>query len=143
MNRKILVLFIFIIVLVPFLYPLFKPEIFISHDSEPQIVRIGAFYKAIIDGQFPPRWAGDLNYKYGAPTLIFFFPLEGYLGTFFHIIGFSLQDSYKIIMGASFILASFFFYLWMSQIFEKKVASWVLKEKLEPSHNFWVVSCRR
>lgn len=118
-NNLIYVLFIAVIFIFFSSSLLFNNKIFITHDSEPQIVRIGAFYKSLMDGQIPPRWAGDLNFGFGDPALIFFFPLQGYLGSFFHIIGFSLQDSYKAIMILSFVLAPVFFYLWLRFKFDR------------------------
>lgn len=119
-NKLFLSLLVGISIL--FLIPLFKTGIPATHDGEAQVVRITAFYKAISDNQFPPRWAGDLNYRYGLPTLNFFFPLEGYLGTVFHSFGISLQDSYKLQLIASFVCAPLFFFLWASQLFKKEVA---------------------
>jgi len=121
-NKKLffplLIIFIFILYSLPF----FQPGFYLSHDGEPQVARITAFYKAIVDGQIPPRWAGDLNYGYGLPTLSFFFPLEGYLGTVIRLLGLSLQNVYKIEMVGAFILAPLFFYLWASLLFKKHVA---------------------
>ncbi|RJQ25342.1 hypothetical protein C4577_06075 [Candidatus Parcubacteria bacterium] len=120
--KTLLVIGAVIIFIVYFLHPLLREEMYVSHDSEPQIVRIGAFYKAITSGQIPPRWASDLNYRYGSPTLNFFFPLEGYLGTIIHLIGFNLQNTFKILMGASFIFSIVFFFYWLREIFDKNTA---------------------
>lgn len=125
-RKKIKESYIFIAVLIVvcigFLFPFFQPGFYLSHDGEAQVVRITAFYKSIMDGQIPPRWAGDLNYGYGLPTLNFFFPLEGYIGTVIRLFGFSLQDVFKLEMAGSFILAPVMFFLWASKIFKKEIA---------------------
>jgi len=115
---------ILIIVLFGFVYllPFFRNEFYITHDSEPQVARSAAVYKALLDGQVPPRWAGDLNFYYGVPSPNFFFPLMGYLMTIIHLMGFSLETSYKIIMGSAFVLSGVTFYLWISQRFNPKIA---------------------
>jgi len=120
-NGKSLI-FLIILIFSVYLWHLYKPGFYLSHDGEPQVVRISAFYKTIMDGQIPPRWAGSLNYGFGTPALSFFFPLEGYLGTIIHLLGFSMQNSYKILMGLSFILAPLFFYKWIGEFFERRLA---------------------
>ena len=117
-------LFVIIIVTVCifFLWPLFRQGFYVTHDSEPQLARMTAVYKAVVDGHIPARWAGDLNYRYGIPSPNFFFPLNGYLNTLLHLIGFSFQDSYKILMGVSLIASTVFFYLWMTELFGRKIA---------------------
>ncbi len=117
-------LFVTIIVTVCifFLWPLFRQGFYVTHDSEPQLARMTAVYKAVVDGHIPARWAKDLNYRYGNPSPNFFFPLNGYLNTLLHLIGFSFQDSYKILMAVSLIASTVFFYLWMTELFERKIA---------------------
>ncbi|MBU1999443.1 MAG: hypothetical protein KKE64_08140 [Candidatus Omnitrophica bacterium] len=105
-----------------FSIPLLSNNFYVTHDGQAQVVRIAAYYQAIIDGQIPPRWAGNLNYQHGLPTLSFFFPLEGYLGTVFHLIGFSFQDSYKILMIGSFLFSPVFFFFFLNKLFKKEVA---------------------
>ncbi|OGK30447.1 hypothetical protein A3F29_00380 [Candidatus Roizmanbacteria bacterium RIFCSPHIGHO2_12_FULL_33_9] len=114
----------FLIIVISFLYlfPITHSGLYVSHDGIPQIARAAASIKAMTDGQFPPRWAKNLNYGYGTPGLIFFYSLNGYAVGFLYLLGINLQDSFKLLMAASFVLAPLFFYLWTSQIFEKKIA---------------------
>jgi len=116
--------FLILIVLISLVYliPIFQPGFFIGHDNIPQVARIAARIKALTDGQFPPRWAGDLNYGYGHPGFIFFYSLSGYLGSSLYFLGVSLENGYEFLMGATFILAGFFFYLWVSQFLKKEIA---------------------
>ncbi len=105
-----------------FLYPLFHSQFFITHDGENHIARIGAYYKSFLDGNILPRWAGDLNYGYGTPVFIFFYPLSGYLGSFFHALGFSLENVFKLISGIAFISCGLTFYIWTRNLLEEKYA---------------------
>lgn len=116
--------FLVLIVLISLVYliPIFNPGFFIGHDNVPQVARIAARVKALTDGQFPPRWAGDLNYGYGHPGFIFFYSLSGYLGSLLYFLGFSLENGYEFLMAATFTLAPIFFYLWVSQFLKKEIA---------------------
>ncbi|EKD86794.1 MAG: hypothetical protein ACD_37C00141G0001 [uncultured bacterium] len=117
-------IFLVLIVVISFLYliPILQPGFFIGHDNTPQVARIAARIQAIQDGQFPPRWAGELNYGYGIPGFIFFYSLSGYLGSFLYFLGFSLENSYELLMVLTFTLSPFFFYLWTNQFLKNKYA---------------------
>lgn len=116
--------FLILIVFISLVYliPIFQPGFFIGHDNVSQLARTAARIKALIDGQIPPRWAGDLNYSYGHPGFIFSYSLSGYLGAFLYFLGASLEDGYEFLIGATFILAAIFFYLWVSQFLRKEIA---------------------
>ncbi|HLB60473.1 MAG TPA: 6-pyruvoyl-tetrahydropterin synthase-related protein [Patescibacteria group bacterium] len=100
-----------------FLWPFFPDGIPVTHDGEVHVVRIAAYFKAIRDGQIPPRWAGDLNYGFGSPALSFSYPLAGYMGSALHAVGVSYETGYKFIAAMSFILAPLAFYRWMIRRF--------------------------
>jgi len=120
MKKKILLglLLITSVYLTPFL----KIPFFQTHDGANQVARIGAYYKAFSDGQFPPRWAGSLNYRFGSPVFIFFYPLSGYIGSFLHWIGLGLEASYKALLAICFLLAPVTFYVWCSKFLKKEAA---------------------
>lgn len=122
MRKGILLFAILAIIVLPFLIPLFAPSFYQSHDGEAHVARFGAYYKAFSDGQFPPRWAGDLNYKYGSPVFIFYYPLPGSIAAGLHALGITLEHSFKLLMIISFVLGPTLFYLWASSIVRKEVA---------------------
>ncbi len=105
-----------------FLIPLLMPGFIMGHDSQVILSREASRIEAIKDGQFPLRWAGDLNYGYGNPSFIFFYSLGGYLLAFLHFLRIPLETAYELILGSSFIFASLIFYLWTKQLFKKEVA---------------------
>src|SRR6185369_6183787 len=70
----------------------------------------------------PPRWAGNLNFGYGTPIFIFYYPLPGYLASLFHSGGLSFETIFKLIIGASSLLAPVSFYLWARLLFKKESA---------------------
>lgn len=105
-----------------FLFPLFQPGLYQSHDGEALVARFAAYYKAFAENMFPPRWAGDLNFHYGSPVLNFYYPLPGYIASFLHIFNISFQDTYKILIGLAFITAPVGIYLWLRHRVNKKTA---------------------
>ncbi|MDO8658789.1 MAG: 6-pyruvoyl-tetrahydropterin synthase-related protein [Candidatus Levybacteria bacterium] len=118
--KKLIVILILIHAI--FLFPFLKPGIPLSHDGDGHVARIGAYHRAFGDGQLPPRWAGDLNYRFGTPVLIFNYQLPYYFADFFHAIGFNLTDAFKFVLGISFILSGVGFFLWLSQLVHKEAA---------------------
>lgn len=123
-GQRKLIFHILLLLLIPlcFLGPLFKKGLYQSHDGEAHVARFGAYVKAFKDGQLPPRWAGDLNYRYGTPLFIFYYPLPGWIASGLHALGFSLVDSFKILIGSVFVLAPLPFFLWSSRFLQKKAA---------------------
>ncbi len=99
-----------------FLVPLFKNNFYLSHDGEAQVARFGAYVKAFEDKQFPPRWAGDLNYRFGSPVLIFYYPLPGFISVPLSLSGIDLETTFKIIIGFSFVFSFTSFFLWIKQL---------------------------
>jgi len=94
------------------IYPLFHPGFFPMHDDE-QIARLQQLILAINNWQIPPRWVPDLGFGYGFPLFNFYPPLVYYLGYLFHLVGFSLINSTKLVMGLGFIFSAFFMFLWV------------------------------
>ena len=105
-----------------FLWPLFQSGIFHTHDGVLHIARTAAYFEELTRGQFPVRWAGDLNYGYGSPLFIFYYPLPYVLGSFLHFIGLNFTVAFKILLGLSFIGAPVTFYLWIKKLFPKNIA---------------------
>lgn len=111
-----------VIVLVFFLWPLFQSGIFHTHDGQLHIARIAAYFEELSRGQFPVRWASDLNYGYGTPLFIFYYPLPYFLGSILHFFGISFTEAFKILLGISFIAAPITFYLWLRKLFPLGIA---------------------
>lgn len=101
-----------------FVLPGFIP----SHDGECQIIKLWQFDKSIREGNLLPVWAPDLNKGYGIPIFGFFYLLPNYLGEAFHLLGFSLIDSFKLTLALSEILSGIFFFLWLKVFFKKEIA---------------------
>ncbi len=103
---------VFLISFLP-LFDLLTSGLPITHDSIDHIARIANFYKNLSEGTVIPRWAGDLNLGFGHPILIFLYPLPSYFASLFHFFGTSYVDSFKLVLGVSYILSGIFMYLWL------------------------------
>lgn len=87
-----------------------------THDGLVHLPRLAAYFKALRDGQIPPRFAGDLNYGYGMPLFIFIYHFPYLLGSGLLAIGFSLVNAFKLTLAASYLFSGLFMY-WFSREF--------------------------
>ncbi len=94
---------------------LFHPGLPLTHDGQDHVARIANFYQNLAEGNLIPRWAGNLNWGYGHPILEFLYPLPSYLASFFHLLGFSLVASAKVVFVLGMVLSLFFMYLWLAE----------------------------
>lgn len=109
----------FIVIIIPFFIifclslvvvkPLFIQGYFPMHDNT-QIQRVSEMGKALKDGMFPVRWAGDLGYGYGYPIFNFYAPLAYYFGGFLTIFGIDPIVATKTMMGLPILLAGVFMF---------------------------------
>lgn len=116
--------FAFLIIIIGFFYllPLYSNSLIATHDGESLIVKGAALYKALAEAQIPPRWAGDMNYSFGAPVLNNYYPLLGYLLSTLYALGIGFENSYKTLLGFSFILSGITFYKYISLIIKREAA---------------------
>lgn len=114
MNRKIIfcLTFLFLISIFPLL-DLLHPGLPITHDGQDHVARIANFYQNLREGTIVPRWAGNLNWGYGHPILMFLYPLSSYTASLFHFLGFSLVDSLKLVFALAFVASGITMYLWL------------------------------
>lgn len=111
LNRHLVLIFI-LLSIIPLL-DLFRPGLPITHDGQDHVARIANFYQSLQEGVIVPRWAGNLNWGYGHPILMFLYPLPSYAASFFHFLGFSFIDSTKIVFGLAYILSGITMYFWL------------------------------
>lgn len=112
--------FLWLILLIVYLLPLinlFNAGLPITHDGKDHAARIANFYESLSEGNIIPRWAGNLNWGYGHPVMMFLYPLPSYIASAFHAIGFSFADSVKLVFGFGFAASVFSMYLFSSIVF--------------------------
>ena len=115
-NRFFLLVIFFS--LLPLVFIFSTSDLYHSHDGLVHLPRIAAFYKALSDGHFPVRWAGDLNYGYGMPLFNFIYQLPYLVSSVFIFLGFGLVNSFKLSISLSFILSGIFMFLAAKEFFE-------------------------
>ena len=104
-------------------WPLFQPGFIPTHDGEYHLIRFHEFETMLKNGYWFPRWAPGLNSGYGVPLFNFNYPFPNYLGVFFHTLGFSLADSFKLTMATGYLAAIVFCFVWLSKLFPKSRAA--------------------
>lgn len=114
-----------LILAVPALFDLSRPGFYTSHDGETHAARLAQYAQAIKDGQFPPRFADNFYSGLGSPIFVYIYPLPYLLGALIHFLGFSIADSFKILMGTSFIFSGVFTYLWLSYLLKSPKAGFI------------------
>lgn len=91
-------LLIILVLSIGAIWALFVPGYFGASDDV-HIAWLYEMHYLVSIGQFPPRYVPDLSFGFGYPLFNFVFPLPYYIGEIFHLIGFSLVDSIKIVFG--------------------------------------------
>lgn len=112
------------LLLIFFMRDLAKPGLPMLHDSNPHMARMIAYHTALQDGQFPPMWAKEVLGGIGSPVLMLNYQLPYMLGEVWHLAGLSYFDSYKLILGLSFILSGVLMYLALNSQFGR-LGAWV------------------
>ena len=118
------ILFLFLLS-IPALYSLSLDGFYTSHDGVTHTARIAQYYKALKDGQFPPRFADSFYNGIGSPIFVYIYPLPYLFGSIIHALGFSFVDSFKILMAGGFILSAVFSYFWLIEVFKSPRAALV------------------
>jgi len=101
--------FLLLIITIPTFTSLLNNQYFSIHDNQ-HVVRLYLLDQGIKQGYLYPRWVDGLSFGYGDPLFNFYPPLVYYLGELFHLLGFSLIWSVKLVFIFGFILASFSMY---------------------------------
>ena len=110
MKARILIVVLVVIALLP-LFDLLHPGLPRGHDTPDHVARIANFYTSLSEGNLIPRWAGNLNWGYGHPILMFLYPFPSYIASLFHAIGFSFVDSTKLVFVVSFVVSMLAMYV--------------------------------
>lgn len=98
---------------------LLNNQYFSIHDDQ-HIARLYLLDQAIRQGELYPRWVGGLGFNFGYPLFNFYPPLIYYMAEFFHLIGFNLLWSLKLMIITGSFLSSIGMYLLGKRFFDKK-----------------------
>ena len=92
------------------------PGFYSLHDDL-HVAWLDQMHRAVVSRQWPPRWVPDLSFAYGYPLFNFVYPLPFYLGEIFHLTGFSLVTSLKLVFAFSVIFSGPAMYLFLRRHF--------------------------
>lgn len=98
---------------------LFNNQYFSIHDDQ-HITRLYLLDQAIRQGNLYPRWVDSLGFNFGYPLFNFYPPLIYYVAEAFHLMGFNLLWSLKLMIVTGTILSSVGIYLLGKRFFDKK-----------------------
>jgi len=113
--KKILLIILSIIVIIPAVAPFFNSGFFVVHDNT-QVERVFQMTKSLSDGQFPVRWVDDLGYGYGYPIFNFYAPFPYYIAGFLNLILSDSLLSTKIMFIIGTVFSFFTMYLFARNI---------------------------
>lgn len=89
------------------------PGGYTSHDLTHHVIRQISMDKLLSEGQFPPRWSGELNNGFGYPVFLFNYPLPALIGEVFHKLGLGFVDSVKAVLFLGLIGSALGMYLFL------------------------------
>lgn len=110
-----------LIITLPAVFSLINNQYFSMHDDQ-HIVRLFLLDQGIKQGQLYPRWVDGLGFSYGYPLYNFYPPLIYYIAEFFHLIGFSLIWSIKLMIISGYLLAATGMFYLAKRVFGKASA---------------------
>lgn len=125
LRKELFIILLLLIVSFPAVRALLLPGGFTSHDLTHHVIRQISMDKLLSEGQFPPRWSGELNNGYGYPVFLFNYPLPAMLGEVFHKLGMGYVDSVKAVLFSSMILAILGMYLFLRSLIKDKLAAFL------------------
>lgn len=96
---------ILLIITIPSFISILNNKYFSMHDDQ-HIARLYLLIKGISQGKIYPRWVDMLGFGHGYPLFNFYPPLIYYVSAFFHLFGFSLIWSVKLMIITGFILSA-------------------------------------
>lgn len=120
LQRNLWLLLTISISLLP-LISLLHNGMFVGHDTQDHVARIANFYQNLKEGTLIPRWAGNLNWGYGHPILMFLYPLPSYIASLFIVLGFSVVDATKLVFATGFVCSGLAMYFWIRKIWNERM----------------------
>ncbi len=96
--------------------PYFHLGVPYTHDGENHLARFANYKVAVKEGQFPPRFAPNLNNHYGYPVFNYNYPLANILSLPFSIVGISYELTFKLLMISALLLGSWGVWSWLKDL---------------------------
>jgi len=96
-----------------------------AHDARHSVYFLFEFDRVFRDGVLYPRWFPDMTYGYGYPLFNIYGPLAFYVGEFFHLVGFDLVTSVKIVFALAWVLSGLAMYGFVKRVLDNKNAAFL------------------
>lgn len=125
MKKELIVVLLLLLLSFPAVRYLLLPGGFTSHDLTHHVVRQISMDRLLLEGQFPPRWSGQLNNGYGYPVFLFNYPLPALFGEIFHKLGFNFLYSVKAVLFSSMLLSVVGMYLFLRAYLGTKLSAFL------------------
>lgn len=125
MSKDLIIILLLLLISFPAVRALLQPGGYTSHDLTHHVIRQISMDRLLSEGQFPPRWSGELGYGYGYPVFLFNYPLPALIGEIFHRVGFNFLDSVKAVLFLSLILSTLGMYLFLRSLFNSSLAAFL------------------
>lgn len=125
MKKELLIILLLFLLIYPAVKALFIPGGYTSHDLTHHVIRQISMDKLLSEGQFPPRWSGELNNGYGYPVFLFNYPLPAMVGEIFHKLGMGYVDSVKAVLFLSMVSSVFGMYLFLNALLKSRMAAFL------------------
>src|SRR3989338_8869606 len=103
------------IITVPAFIRILNNQYFSIHDDQ-QIARLFLLDQGLKQGYLYPRWVDGLGFGFGYPLYNFYPPLIYFVGELFHLFGFSLIWSIKLVFIFGFYLGALGIYLFVKKL---------------------------
>lgn len=119
MKKLLLIFALLLLFSIPAIKSLLPKGGYTSHDLTHQVVRQINMDKLLSEGQFPPRWSGNLNRGFGYPLSIFIYPAPAVFGEIFLTLGADYVESVKAVLLVSMLISAVGMYLFLDSLFPK------------------------
>lgn len=121
--KKSWLIILVVLVTIPTFYRMLRPGIYSMQDFH--FFRLFEFDKCVKNLQIPCRWAPDAGLGYGEPLFNFYGQVSYGIGEIFHLLGFSLIDSIKILFILSLLGSALTMYFLAKKIWKNDFAAFV------------------
>ncbi len=125
MKREFIIILLLLIICIPAVKALLQPGGFTSQDMTHHVIRQINMDQLLSEGQFPPRWSGDLNKGFGYPVFLFNYPLPPLIGEIFVKIDFGYVGSVKGVLFLSIIISTLGMYLFLRSLLGSKLSAFL------------------
>jgi hypothetical protein len=112
-KKRINLFILLILISILPIISIFRSGTYQAGDLTLHTAYLKSFFENLQDGIFLPQWAGSLCRSYGCPVFMFQYLTPCYIGSIFHLFGFSFLDSMKLFLASSFILSGITMYIFI------------------------------